>query len=399
MYGKKIVSAVAALGMATGVMAVSCSDKTADVKSTQDALDIGKCEKFKGNIQIGNETDSQLKFTGLEEVGGDITCTNNAGLVSLSAPDLKKVGGIFKLEGLAVLSTLDMGSLNSVKELQLLHLGGLSRLGFGTEGIKSADRVEISDTRLNSIEGVNVQSLAKMDINNNRHLAKFDSSIRNLTDVLNINANGLGGADGGFQVALPNLEWIANMTISNVTEFKVPSLTNVTGNMRFDSNFFKSFSAANLTEVKDGEFSFVSNSNLQNISIPMLERIGGGFTIANNTDLNKVDGFPALKDIGGAVALRGSFTDVELPALKDVRGTFTIKSTEDIENSCKRFEDNSAALAIAPDCKGKVANANDDTSSGDDSGNGDDKSAASPLSMSMSAVISLAAVAGVMLSL
>ena len=39
----------------------------------------------------------------------------------------------------------------------------------------------------------------------------------------------------------------------NVTEFKVPSLTNVTGNMRFDSNFFKSFSAANLTEVKDGK--------------------------------------------------------------------------------------------------------------------------------------------------
>lgn len=379
-------------------MAVSCSDTTADVKSTQDALDIGKCGKFKGNIQIGNETDSQLTFTGLQEVGGDLTCLNNAGLISLSAPTLKKVGGIFKLEGLAVLSTLDMSSLNEVKELQLLHLGGLSRLGFGTEGIKTADRVEISDTRLNAIEGVNVQSLAKMDINNNKHLAKFDSSIRNLTDVLNINANGLGGADGGFQVAMPNLEWIANMTISNVTEFKVPSLTNVTGNMRFDSNFFESFSAANLTEVKDGEFSFVSNSNLKNISLPMLERVGGGFTIANNTDLTKVNGFPALKDIGGAVALRGSFDDVQLPALKDVRGTFTIKSTEDIESSCKKFEDNSAALAIPADCKGKVANANDDTSSGDAEGS-DDKSAASPLSMSMSAVISLAAVAGVMLSL
>ena len=123
-------------------------------------------------------------------------------------------------------------------------------------------------------------------------------------------------------------------------------------------------------------------------------------SIANNTELAKVDGFPALQDIGGAVALRGSFTDVELPDLKDVRGTFTIKSTADISSSCQKFEDNSAALAIAPDCQGKVANANDDTSSGDDSSSTDDnKSAASPLSMSMSAVISLAAVAGVMLSL
>lgn len=282
-------------------------------------------------------------------------------------------------------------SLGEVGSIDWATLNALPQPTFGNPGITKAKSVTISDTFIESIDGINVESLSDMNINNNRRLGKFSTSIKSLTNTLYVQANGLN-----LTMEMPNLEWIANMTIANVTSFSVPSLHTVNGSMRFDSNYFENFIAANLTEIQDGDLSFVSNPELTNISIPALERVGGGFTIANNTALEKIDGFAALNEIGGAVKLRGSFTEVDLPKVNDVKGAFEVVSTEDISSSCSSLGSFKGGVVQGQySCTGNDANANNDTSdaSNGSSGGSDDKDgAASPIRASMSTIVSLAAV-------
>jgi hypothetical protein len=236
-----------------------------------------------------------------------------------------------------------------------------------------------------------------MNINNNRQLAKFSSSIKTLSNAMYVNANALN-----MSMELPNLEWIANMTIANVSTFAVPSLKAVNGSMRFDSNYFTRFLAPNLTDIQEGDLSFVSNPQLQNISVPLLKRIGGGLTIANNTGLSEIDGLDSLERVGGAIKMRGSFESIELPAISKVVGTAEFVSTEDISKSCETLEKLSGSVVQGKvtACDSDNALANNDTSSAGNDGDSkggkgdDDKSAASLAGASMSSVVTLAALGG-----
>ncbi|KAK6843520.1 gpi-anchored cell wall organization protein ecm33 protein [Apiospora arundinis] len=393
MQFKQTVSAIAVVGMATGAMAVNCKDDLISISSSGDATQLGNCKTVKGSVTV-TPSDSELDFGKLSEVGGDFTCENNGVIVSLKAASLTKIGKEFRLQNATQLSNLAFTSLNSVGSLKFLSLNGLTALNFGTKGIKEADTVIISDTRLSSLEGINVETVKDLDINNNKFLTKFTSSIKSLSNLLNINANGLK-----LSVEMPNIEWLANATISNVTQYSSPSLATVNGSLRFDSNFFESVSLLNLTEIQTGDLSFVGNSAVKNISFPQLTKVGGGFTIANNTELEKLNSFPKLAMIGGAVRLRGSFDEVSLPAIDDVRGVFQVTSTEDISASCKVFDglgNKVGGDGGKIDCTSKNQNANNDTSStgSSDGSSGDGKSGASSMSMSMSTVFSLAAVGG-----
>ncbi|KAI1081216.1 hypothetical protein F5B20DRAFT_579595 [Whalleya microplaca] len=393
MFSKQLLSAATALSMASGVFGVGCSDPTATIASAADATQIASCETIKGSVLIGRNAGPDLDLGGkLTEIGGDLTCENNGILNSLRSTSLQTIGGSFKLNNVTKVSTLNFPALGEVGSIDWATLNALPEPTFGTPGITKAKSVTIADTFIENIDGINVDSLSDMNINNNRRLTKFSTSIKSLSNTLYVQANGLN-----LTMEMPNLEWIANMTIANVTSFSVPSLKTVNGSMRFDSNYFETFSAANLTEIQDGDLSFVSNPELTNISIPTLTRIGGGCTIANNTALKKVDGLNKLQTVGGAVKIGGSFTDVELAAVQDVKGAFEVVSTEDISSSCDTLGKLQTSVVQGKyNCTGHVANANDDTSSassdGSSSGNSDDKkNAASPIGASMSTMVSLAA--------
>lgn len=338
-------------------------------------------------------TDTIIDIGGrLSEIGGSLTAENNGLLQTLQSSSLETIGGDFTLKNVTKLSTLSFPKLGEVGSIDWATLNALPEPTFGNPGITKAKSVTIADTFIENIDGINVDSLSDMNINNNRRLTKFSTSIKSLTNTMYIQANGLN-----LSMEMPNLEWIANMTIANVTSFSVPSLHTVNGSMRFDSNYFTTFTAANLTDIQDGDLSFVSNPQLTNISIPTLTHIGGGFTIANNTALEQLDGFGALNEIGGAVKVRGSFTDVELPDLQDVKGAFEVVSTEDIGNSCNDLNkyDNGVVQGDF-NCKGNDQNANNDTSDASSDGssgtgnNDDQNSAASPLGASVSTFVTLA---------
>ncbi|KAI1092664.1 hypothetical protein F5B19DRAFT_199900 [Rostrohypoxylon terebratum] len=393
MFSKQLLTAATALSMASGVFGVGCSDATATIKSAADATQVASCDSIKGSVLIDTTAGPDIDLSGnLETIGGDLTAENNGLLNSLKSTSLTKIGGAFALKNVTKLSTLTFSALGEVGSIDWATLNALPEPTFGNPGITKAKSVTIADTFIESIDGINVESLTDMNINNNRRLTKFSTSIKSLSNTLYVQANGLNLA-----MEMPNLEWIANMTIANVTSFSVPSLHTVNGSMRFDSNYFTDFIAANLTEIQTGDLSFVSNPQVTNISIPKLTTIGGGFTIANNTALEKLDGFSSLNEIGGAVKVRGSFTDVELPDLKDVKGAFEVVSTEDITNSCNSLSSYKGGVVQGDyDCRGKDANANDDTSDASSDGsssNGTDnkKSAAPGSGTSMPALYTLVA--------
>jgi len=403
MYNKQqFVSAIAALSMVSGVVSVRCSDPTATIRTPADATQIANCDSVRGTVLIAPEAGQRIDIGGrLSEIGGDLIARDNGFITDLSSASLETVGGTFMLRNLTALSTLGFTRLSEVGSIDWATLTVLPELNFGNPGITKAKSVIIADTFLESIDGINVQSLSDMNINNNRRLTKFSTSIKSLSNVLNVQANGLN-----LELEMPNLEWIANLTIANVTTFSAPSLATVNGSMRFDSNLFESFAAANLTEVQDGDISFVSNPDLKNISFPALERIGGGLTVANNTQLESIDGFKKLERVGGAIAFRGSFTDVQLPEINDVVGGVEILSTEDIQEACQQLQDEKSTVIQGKyNCKGKEADANENTGdadgstgsggSGSGNGSGDGEGAAVALGLNMNTLISLAALGAI----
>ena len=69
----------------------------------------------------------------------------------------------------------------------------------------------------------------------------------------------------------------------------------------------QSFAAPNLTTC--GGLIFVDNTELTNISLPMLTSINASYQIANNTQLKIINGFQKLSIIGGALDFNGNFTE------------------------------------------------------------------------------------------
>lgn len=195
-----------------------------------------------------------------------------------------------------------MSGLTSVGSISWTSVLELQKLGF-TTGLSKAKSVRIADTKIDSLDGIDMTTVALMDINNNHRLVSFDSGLTSLTDTLNINANG-----AGLQVKFSKLKSVANMTISGVSSFDVPSLSTINGSCAFVENDFKSFSAPNLTQTNSGSIlSFVSNNALTNISLPAVTKLGGGLLIANNTALEKIDSIPKLKQVTGDIKFRGVF--------------------------------------------------------------------------------------------
>lgn len=225
-------------------------------------------------------------------------------MTAFSMKELSSVGGTLTLQNLTLLTSFSAPSLGSVDKIHLQSLPALGSLTVGPPGITKANEVIVSDTFLEALTGIDVRDVKIMDINNNRRLKDFTTALRTVSGSLKISAN-----NRMMDVTMNSLQWINNMEIANVTKFSATALNVVNGSARFDSNYFTSFIAPNLTTTQEGDVSFVGNSALSNITLTTLSTIGGGLLIANNTALKEVTGFPKLKTVGGALKMKGNFTE------------------------------------------------------------------------------------------
>jgi len=283
-----------------------CSQATATINSQADATALADCATISGSVVVSSAASGVISIDGPQQIKGDLICENAGGLTSLSSISIGTITGSFTLNNLTLLSTLSMSDLQTVGTIAWTALPALSELTFPST-VSKATSVTISNTFLSTLDGINLETVQTLQIDNNNRLKTFSTQIANVSSSVNINANG-----DSLAVSFPNLIWAANMTFRNVSSISIPSLAVVNGSLGFYGNYITSLAAPNLTSVGSsatgsGSLAFVSNDKLANISLPLLTSVGGADQIANNTELSSIS-FPELSTVGGAIDFSGNFT-------------------------------------------------------------------------------------------
>ncbi|KAK5094457.1 cell wall protein Ecm33 [Exophiala xenobiotica] len=372
MAARFFLPALALVGSALA----QCDGPEITINSSEDASQISSCETYDGDVIISSEASGQLSLDGVERISGDLRCTNASQLTAISADKLSQIGGIFDLEELQIMSSLQMSALVGVNQIKWIALPALQSLNFA-QGVAKANQVYISNTGLTDLAGIELEQVASMDINNNQYLKTINvNGLTNVTQSLSFSANGMN-----LEIEFPNLVNAANLTFRNVSSISMPSLSEVPGSMGFYSNAFESFAAPNLTSTGN-TIAFVDSPSLTNISFPMLETIGGGVIIANNTELTSLTGaFDSLETIDGDINFYGTFEAVSFKALTDVKGASTIYTSSSNTSICDLFNSAKKNQVI----KGKVTCV---TESDNTAGNGSSSSSGSSGSNKQSAAVS-----------
>merc|ERR1712187_983217 len=73
---------------------------------------------------------------------------------------------------------------------------------------------------------------------------------------------------------------------------------------------------------------------VNNLSLPVLETVNGGFLITRHDKLSTIN-FPKLATVTGAIAFYGAFDKATLPSLTNVKGGFNMQSSGNF--SCETF--------------------------------------------------------------
>lgn len=398
MLAKYLVPALAAFSVAIAAPNPICKQKTVTIENLSDAAALaGACKVFTGNIEISPKVVREIAFEGLQEITGDLIAHGAVNMTSLSSNSLRSIGGTMKLTSLTIMNNLAFPSLTSVGAISWTTLNALQRLTF-TTGITKADSIFITDTALVSLDGINLAQVGNFEITNNAYLRSISTQVGNITKALTINNNGQN-----LELEFPNLIWAYNMTVRNVSSISIPSLKHVNSTFGVYGSYMQGVSAPNLTQV-EGDVAFVADSSLTNISMPLLESIGGGLLIANNSALLNITGFPSLKRAGGAISISGNFTSAEFPSLEDVQGTFNAQTSGNF--SCNEFNKLQDQQVVKGDvyCKGHSDNVQttpDGSTSGevDSSDGGSDKKDAAPGLRVSGVLVAAAALVGGLLAL
>ena len=296
------------------VEAAQCSNSaTLTITASADASGLASCTTYSGSVAIPTglsvPTDQnghqELSVDGVQVITGNLTVTNAIMLASLSFGSLQSIGG-FELGGLTLLSELSMPQITKVNQLNFTALPALQQLSFGGTGITQANSILITNTGLSSLQGINnLEQVDFFNVNNNPSLQNISLQVTSIKNSLDIEAN--DGYVTGLQTSFPLLETAQNMTFRNCSSVSLPSLANVSEDLGFYGNTMQSFAAPNLTTC--GGLIFVDNTDLTNISLPLLTSINASYQIANNTQLKIINGFQKLSIIGGALDFNGNFTE------------------------------------------------------------------------------------------
>lgn len=250
---------------------------------------------------IGEKVGGAVEISGVQGITGDLRCVNASQVTSISADRLGSIGGKFQLERLQILTNLNFDSLQEVTTIQWRSLPQLSTLAFA-RGVSKVDNIQISDTALTSLAGLELEVVALMDINNNRYMRTVNvNDMTNITEAITFAAN-----SKDLAVEFPNLVSAANMTFRNVSDVKVPSLSEVDGSIGFYSNTFEEIFLPNLTKTGQA-LVFSDGMGLKNITAPLLKSVGAALNVNNNPDLKEITGFPKLEVIVGALDFSGDF--------------------------------------------------------------------------------------------
>lgn len=277
---------------------------------------------MKGDLTIEGDGVKEGTVSGLKKIDGSLTIKNATQLSKLELSDLEEISDKFEINVATIINRLSAPKLQKVGKINWITLPALSGLNFDNK-ITECKEVTISDTGLNSLEGINVKKADKFDINNNKYLEEVHVDVKSVTNSLDISFNAKQ-----VSASFPQLQWANNITFRDVSDVFLPNLTAVNSSLGFINNTVKGIEVPKLKEM-GGSLSIVSNEKLSNVSFPKLTKIDGGFQVANNTKLKSILGFPKVKTVGGAIDFDGKFNAAQVPSLELVKGGVHIDSSSD----------------------------------------------------------------------
>lgn len=112
----------------------------------------------------------------------------------------------------------------------------------------------------------------------------------------------------------------------HVAQLDLSALNRVTGDIMFHENNFSQLQLDQLESIK-GSLTIANNNQLTLTSFHHLGKVGGAFSVGNNTLLTAIDGFPSLAEVDGTIDIAGNLESYALPALEDVRGGMRLQTT------------------------------------------------------------------------
>ncbi|ODV60505.1 uncharacterized protein ASCRUDRAFT_21058, partial [Ascoidea rubescens DSM 1968] len=279
-----------------------------------------QCQIIEGSIIINDFEDPILDFGVINTISGDLKISNVSNLVRVIAPHLNTIKRSFLLYELTSLTSVSFPNLKSVDTINWKILPILSTISFDS-GIDYIRNIIISDTSLVGFNlKDNVKELNILNINNNRFLESITTNVKYITEELAISANARN-----VMAYFPRLQWANNITIRDTMSIDISNIESVNASVGFIENNFQSLKVPKLKNV-GGTLSIIENFNLNDAEFPSVVDIGGGLMIVNNTGISKINFFPKLSTIGGAIQFFGNFKDASLNKLKLVKGSAIIKS-------------------------------------------------------------------------
>ncbi|EPX72069.1 GPI anchored cell surface protein [Schizosaccharomyces octosporus yFS286] len=333
---------------------------------TQADLDVlSNCQVINGSIIMNASSAVSLSFNRIESVVGDVIIQNNNYLASVSLTSLKSVQGELRLEKLTRLGSLYAPALERVGSLNLRILPNLQGIRFD-KGVKEANVLRIEDTQLSTLDGISLKKTESMIVVNNNYLREVNMPyLENVKGKFYVSYNARE-----ISVKLPSLENVGDMTIQRVADIDLRALKTVHGFLGFLNSTMKEVSCPNITSIGQSLF-FVGNTDLASIDFKQLETIGGTFMIFNNPELKQIKGFSKLRTVAGSIDFSGDLAEVDLPALKDVKGGLNLQSSSD-QFSCPFRQSDGIIKGKSFVCRGNVENPTNEQASLDDELFGED---------------------------
>ncbi|KAH7401628.1 hypothetical protein BKA66DRAFT_508123 [Pyrenochaeta sp. MPI-SDFR-AT-0127] len=323
--------ALPVLAAASTAYAACSASATLTVQNAGDATALATCSTFSGSIAVATGTTDDIALNGIKKLSGNLVATDNANIKRISANDLETLDGELHLEGLTRLYGVDFPKLKNIDSIKWSALPNLQTIGFTAE-VEEAKKVDIQNTGLRSLKGINIEEVETLFIANNGYINEITMQLGNVSDSLTLADN-----NENVKVELPNLIWATNLTFRFCGSVSVPSLETLNGSLGLYNNGFETFSAPNLTSIGEA-LAVVANEKLSNLTFPALTKITDNLQLANNSALLEVAGFPELENIGGAFDLSGNMSKVETPKLEFVKGAFNLQSTDNVTSACSFYK-------------------------------------------------------------
>lgn len=345
--------ALPVLATASTAYAACSISATTTIQNSGDASALASCSTFSGNIAIATGATGPLAIDGVQKITGNLVAETNPNVTVLSGDSLEEIEGDFKLQDVRSLNSISFPQLSTVGTLKWISVSVLSTLELA---ITQADGIDIENTQLQSLVGINLETVGDVKIVNNKFINEITMQVTNITGALVFEGN-----NPELVVKLDQLKAANNLTFQGCSSIDLPVLTSLNDSLVLLKNSLESFIAPNVTTIGN---SLIVNDNteLTNVSFPQLTEVSRALQIANNTALEAIDGLPKLKKIGADLDLHGNFSELALPSLSDVIGTFNIQSTGDIQGTCdEQFkplstQGGSGRIQGKYTCVGKVIN-------------------------------------------